>query len=137
MKTTPVVILRLFNVFGEGMNKDSGSIMYNFLHDKELIIYGDGEQTRDFVHVSDVTAIMKDCLKKKWNWKIVDVGLGQKFTVNYVAGLFAHFRNLKLFYNPPRREIKWSIADTAMLKSLYKKKLTTNLKEDISALCKL
>lgn len=135
MDTTPVVILRLFNVFGEGMNKDSGSIMYNFLHDKEIVVYGDGEQTRDYIHVRDVVSIMKDALKDKWNGKIVDVGTGQHYTTNYVAGLFAHYRKLKIEYQEPRREIKWSIANTDMLFSIYSRDLTTNLQEDIKELC--
>ena len=133
--TTPVVILRLFNVFGKGMNSNSGSIMYNFLHDKELVVYGDGEQTRDYIHVKDVVAIMKDALKSKWNGKIVDVGLGESLTTNYIAGLFAYARKLKVKYKPPRREIKWSIADTQMLKSLYKKTLHGDLEREILELC--
>ena len=135
MESTPTVVLRLYNVFGEGMNPNSGSIMYNFLHDKVINVYGDGEQTRDYIHVRDVVSIMKDCLKKKWDGKIVDVGTGQHYTANYVAGLFAHFRNLKLYYKPPRREIKWSIANTDMLFSIYSRDLTTNLQEDIKELC--
>ena len=134
MKSTPVVILRLSNVFGEGMNPESGSIMYNFLTDKEIVIFGDGEQTRDYIHVRDVVSILKDALKKKWNGKIAEVGTGESYTVNYVAGLFAYFRGLKIKYKPGRREIKWSIANTQMLKTLYKKKLTTNLEEDIKEL---
>lgn len=133
--TTPVVILRLFNVFGKGMNPDTGSIMYNFLTDDKLIIYGDGEQTRDYIHVRDVVSIMLDAIKANWNGKIVDVGLGEAFSVNFVAGLFAFYRKKKLYYKEPRREIKWSIADTQILKTLYKKSLTTDIQDDIKELC--
>lgn len=135
MGLTDVVILRFYNVFGPNMNPNSGSIMYNFLTDKKIVVYGDGEQTRDYIHVRDVCAIIEDSFKKKWNGKIVDIGMGQSYSANYVAGLFAHFRGLKVEYQPPKREIKWSIADTSMLKTLYKKPLTTNLKEDIKELC--
>lgn len=134
-KSTPVVILRLYNVFGEGMSKESGSIMYNFLHDKEIVIYGDGDQKRDFVYVGDVVSIMREAMKRAWNGSIVDVGMGQSYTINYVGGLFAHFQHKKIVYHPPRREIKWSIADTQMLFSLYKKKLKTNLEKNIKELC--
>lgn len=136
MNTTPVVILRLYNVFGEGMNKESGSIMYNFLHDKKIVIYGDGEQTRDFIHVRDVVSVMKDALKSRWNGKIVDVGTGEATSINYVAGMFAYARKLKVKYKPLRREIRWSIANDSMLKTLHKQKLTTDLEEDILKLCK-
>lgn len=129
------VVLRLFNVFGPNMNPDSGSIMYNFLHAKKLKVFGDGEQTRDFIHVRDVCSIIKDAFKKKWEGKVVDVGTGQTYTTNYVAGLFAHYRGLEIEYMPPRREIRWSVADRNMLDCLYKKKLTTNLDNDIKELC--
>mgnify|MGYP001582767960 CR=1 FL=1 len=135
IKSFPVTIFRFQNVFGSNMNPNSGSIMYSFLTNKRLIVYGDGEQTRDYIHVDDVVRIIEDSFKKKWDGEIVDVGMGQAYSVNYVAGLFSHFRNIPIEYEPPRREIKWSIADTAMLKTLYKKPLTTNLELDIQQLC--
>ncbi len=128
-------ILRFFNIYGPGLNKDSGSIMYNFLHDDPITIYGDGEQTRDYINIHDLTHIIKDSIKGKWDGKIVDVGVGQAFTANYVAGLFASYRGVKIEYVPPKREIKWSIADTNMLKTLYNKPITTDLEKDIKALC--
>lgn len=136
MGKIPVVILRLSNVYGDNMNPDSGSVMFNFLKSKKLVIFGDGEQTRDFISVRDVVSIMEDALKKKWNNEIVEVGSGKSYTMNYVAGLFAHYMQKNLEYKPPRREIKWSIADTKNLKRLYKKKLLTNLSQDVEELCK-
>jgi UDP-glucose 4-epimerase len=135
MGKTDIVILRFYNVFGPYMNPDSGSIMYNFLTNKKLEVYGDGEQTRDFIHVKDVVEVIKDSIKKKWNGNIVDVGTGQSYSINYVAGLFSYFRNIPLEYKPPVREIKWSIADISMLKTLYTKPLKTNLEKDLEELC--
>jgi len=129
------VILRLFNVFGPNMNPDSGSIMYNFLHAKEISVFGDGEQTRDFIHVKDVCSIIKDAFKKKWEGKIVECGMGHAYTANYVAGLFSYYRKIPIEYMPPRREIKWSMADTNILEMLYKKELITTLDKDIKELC--
>lgn len=132
--TFKAVTLRLFNVFGPDMNPDTGSIMYNFLTDKNLVVYGDGEQTRDFIHVRDVVDIMIDALSSRYDGKTIDVGTGESYTTNYVAGLFAYLRNKKISYKAPRREIKWSIANTQLLKTLYKKDLTTNLEKDIKEL---
>ena len=128
-------VLRLYNVFGPDMNPNSGSIMYNFLTSKKLVVYGDGEQTRDFIHVRDVVSIMKVAIDKRWESRIVDVGVGQAFSINYVAGLFAHYRKMKIEYQPPRREIKWSISDPTMRLWLYPYPITTNLEEDIKELC--
>lgn len=135
MSETPVTILRFVNMFGPHMNSRSGSMMYNFLHNDKIVVYGDGEQTRDFIHVRDTTRIIKDALKKKWDGKIVDVGTGQPYSTNYVAGLFAHYRGKKISYEPPKREMRWHAVDTTILKSLYNYPLTTNLEKDIKELC--
>lgn len=136
-KEIPVVVLRLFNVFGKGMNPDSGSIMYNFLTSPKLRIFGDGEQTRDFINVNDVTNIMVDALKKKWDGKTVEVGTGETYSANYVAGLFKYYQNKEIIYDKPRKEIKWSVANTEQLRSLYNEELETNIEADIRELCGL
>ncbi len=128
-------ILRLSNVYGKNMNPDTGSIMYNFMKNDKIVVYGDGEQTRDFINVKDVVSIMEQAVNPDWNGKLVEVGTGQAYTVNYVAGLFSHYRNKSVKYQPPKREIKWSIADTTWLKQLYNKPLITNLKKDVKELC--
>ncbi|VVC74886.1 UDP-N-acetylglucosamine 4-epimerase [Aquicella siphonis] len=52
--------LRYFNVYGPRQNPSSpySGVISRFLdayqHDQELTVYGDGEQTRDFIHVADV-----------------------------------------------------------------------------------
>ena len=52
--------LRYFNIYGPGQNPDSpySGVISRFLDaykkEKELTIFGDGHQTRDFIHVSDV-----------------------------------------------------------------------------------
>lgn len=129
-------ILRFFNVYGTGMNESTGSIIYNFakaaVSGKPIVVYGSGDQTRDFISVKDVVQIIKAAISPKWDGKIVDVGTGEAYTINYVAELFAYYTKGKVVYHEmPKREIKWSIANTQMLKSLYKKKLKTNLEKDI------
>jgi len=58
----PVVALRYFNVFGPRQNPRSQYaaavpiFIDRCLKGEELVIYGDGEQTRDFVYVKDIVA---------------------------------------------------------------------------------
>lgn len=55
-----VVMLRYFNVFGPRQNPDSeyAAVIPKFIqaiaNDKRPIVYGDGEQTRDFTHVKNI-----------------------------------------------------------------------------------
>ncbi len=132
-ETNDGVVLRLFNVFGPNMNP--GSVMYNFIHAKKLQVFGDGTQTRDFIHVRDVCSVIEDSFKSKWNGKIVDVGMGYTSTINYIALLFSQFRNIPIEYMPSRKEIRWSVSDRSVLDTLYKRELTTNLEKDILELC--
>jgi UDP-glucose 4-epimerase len=56
----PVVIARLFNVVGPRQSPAYGSVLPRFiraaLSGGPLVVYGDGQQTRSFTHVSDVVA---------------------------------------------------------------------------------
>lgn len=129
-------ILRLFNVYGTGMNPDSGSILYNFaqatVKGEPIVVYGSGDQTRDFISVKDVVEIIKSAINPRWDGKTIDIGTGKSYTINYIAELFSHYSKSKIVHHEmPKREIRWSIANTQMLKSLYKKKLKTNLEKDI------
>ena len=135
-KFHPVTILRFFNIYGTNMNERTGSILYNFaqaaVKKEKIVIFGSGDQTRDFISVKDVAKIVKAAIDPSWDGKIVDVGTGEEYTINYVAELFSHYTNGKLAYQDlPKREIKWSIANTGLLKTLYKKPLESNLKKDI------
>lgn len=103
----PIVVFRLFNVYGPGMESEGAYklIFSTWVEQKKqvvpLTIYGDGEQTRDFTHVSDVVgglvAGMK--YKQKGLYKVFNLGSGKQVTINYLASLFKH----KVVHCPPRR----------------------------------
>ena len=50
---------RIFNTYGPKMDKDDGRVVSNFivqaLRGEDITLYGDGEQTRSFCFVSDLT----------------------------------------------------------------------------------
>lgn len=54
----PITALRLFNVYGPRVAAPSGSVVNRFVDavrdGRSVQVFGDGEQTRDFVHVDDV-----------------------------------------------------------------------------------
>ena len=58
----PTVSLRYFNVFGPRQNPNSAYaaavpiFIQNALQNKTLVIYGDGQQTQDFIYVKDVAS---------------------------------------------------------------------------------
>ena len=138
----PIVVLRLFNVYGEGQNPEYAGVITKFLvqmKDGTLKINGDGRQTRDFINVADVVDIIKEALQSnEWANKIVNVGTGYSTSVNELAALFknANKKIKEIKHVDPVIEVKDSTADTLFLKALYQKELKTNLKEDITKMVK-
>lgn len=83
------VCLRYFNVFGPRQDPSSPysgviSIFTSKLGNKEIpTIFGDGEQTRDFVYVSDVVeANMKAVMEDGCAGKFFNIATGNKISLN-------------------------------------------------------
>ena len=83
------VILRYANVYGERQNPEGeagviGIFCENILSGKLCLIFGDGEQTRDYVHVSDVSRanLLAANLKEEGTFNI---GTSVESSVNDIA----------------------------------------------------
>lgn len=81
--------LRFFNVYGERQDPRSpySGVISIFLdrieNDEPIIIYGDGEATRDFVYVGDVAAVCVESAVGEVEWpQVCNVGTGQETTLN-------------------------------------------------------
>lgn len=121
------VCLRYFNVFGHGQSSTGAyaSVIAKFLeltgNKLPLTVFGDGNQTRDFVNVIDVAnanflAAVSDKVGKG---ESVNIGSGKKYSVNEIAKIFlARQAGGEIKYLPPRIEPKESLADISKAKSL-------------------
>ena len=73
-------ILRYFNVFGPKQDKNSqyAAVIPNFisalLEGEQPVIYGDGEQTRDFVFVNDIVQANISAAESDYNGNNVGSG---------------------------------------------------------------
>jgi UDP-glucose 4-epimerase len=80
------IILRFSNVYGpKSYNK--GSVIPKFIKrifmEKELEVYGDGEQTRDFIHVNDIcNGIYSSMVTKIKKFEIIQLGTGIETSIN-------------------------------------------------------
>lgn len=96
------VILRLFNAYGsgQGMNGEGGVVakfMERIRCKLPLIIYGDGEQTRDFVHVEDVVDAVLLALKRDDAVdEVFNIGSGKHISVNHLARIILDLTNADL-----------------------------------------
>ena len=134
------VILRLFNVYGPGQqNKSYSGVIIRFIEmlnqNKPPIIYGDGEQTRDFVYVGDVVEAIVKAVESNISFDIFNIGTGEPTTINHLAETIIRVmgkENLKPIHTEPRKgEIRHSQADITKAKEKLGYKPQTNLTEGL------
>ena len=125
--------LRYFNVFGPKQDKNSqyAAVIPNFisaiLEENQPEIYGDGEQTRDFVYVKDIVKANVAACKSDYNG-IVNIASGEKLTINRLYEIIKETlgSDLEPKYLPERPgDIKHSLADVKNMEKI-------NLKIDSS-----
>ena len=113
------ICLRYFNVFGPHQRYDAyGNVIPIFanrlLRNEPLLIYGDGEQTRDFVNVMDVAgANIKAALSADAKG-VFNIGSGTHVSINELAQLMQKAAGAKavIQYGPPRPgDVRDSLAD--------------------------
>jgi len=120
--------LRYFNVYGPFQDPSSeySAVIPIFikkaLSNKELIIYGDGENTRDFVFVDDVIqANLQSAVSKNADGQVINVAYGDSITLNDLAKLIIDKTSStsSIIYKSPRQgDIKHSGADLSLAESL-------------------
>ncbi|MEN9604783.1 MAG: hypothetical protein RJB39_468, partial [Candidatus Parcubacteria bacterium] len=86
----PAVVLRYFNVYGPGQSIAYAGVIATFiqkaLKGEDLLIHGDGKQTRDFVYVEDV--VEANVLAMKYTKKPFDtfnIASGDSITILEIA----------------------------------------------------
>lgn len=119
----PVIALRYFNVYGprsfnpknpfNAYSSVVGIFHYQKLSGVPLTITGDGEQSRDFVHVYDVGRANLMAAMSERSGEVCNVGYGSHITMNALAGLLEH----PVIYVPERKgEARITWADISKIK---------------------
>jgi len=120
----PTVCLRYFNVYGprQDPNSQYAAVIPRFIstvsQGSPPIVFGDGEQTRDFTFIKDVV---------KANILVADsdasglfnIGGGKSVTINELAGLIIRLvgNDVKPIYQEPSpSDIRYSLADISRAK---------------------
>lgn len=123
LKTTS---LRYFNVYGPGQDVTSpyASVMPIFirkaLRNEDLIIYGDGSQTRDFIFVKDIVHA-NELVMSKGEGMTFNVASGTASSINELADKIIKLTdsNSNIVYREPRRgDILHSLADISKIKNI-------------------
>ncbi len=114
-----VVVLRLFNVYGprQTLGEYSGVITKFFEcveRSRSLVIYGDGSQTRDFVHATDVANAILTLVQGDNVGGVFNIGYGKAVSIGDLAKTVMSLsgKDCGITYQPSRDgDIAHSVAD--------------------------
>ncbi|MGI4775605.1 MAG: NAD-dependent epimerase/dehydratase family protein [Janthinobacterium lividum] len=131
--------LRFFNVYGEGQSKDSDysgviSIFKQRINRGEkLTIFGDGEQCRDFIHISDIVdAILLAMDATSSEGPVANICTGKPYTLNQLVEILSQISSISgILYEPSQLgSIKLSIGDPSLAEKImgFKAKQDFNTK---------
>jgi len=87
----PAVALRYFNIFGSRQSLDNpytgvcAIFSSRIKNDNPPLIFEDGEQTRDFIHVSDVARANRLAMESDASDVAVNIGTGDPVSINEIA----------------------------------------------------
>lgn len=118
------VSLRFFNVFGPRQDPSSqysgvlSRFMLALIEGKQPVVYGDGEQSRDFTYVANIVdAVLRACEVKDVSGMVFNSGTGARITLNEVLQQLAKItgKTVRAKYEPERKgDIRHSQADTSL-----------------------
>jgi UDP-glucose 4-epimerase len=135
----PTIALRYFNVFGPKQDpKSQYAAVIPIFIDKLLknerpVIYGDGEQTRDFVSVKQVVDANILAAESK-ETGCYNIGLGKSTTINQLFEIIQESmgKDIEPLYEDERAgEIKHSVADISKAMSLIGYSPKKDFKEEL------
>jgi UDP-glucose 4-epimerase len=122
----PVVCLRYFNVFGPRQNPKSQYaaavpiFIDRAIRNQDITIYGDGEQTRDFVYVKDVVAANVLAARSAATG-VYNIACGGRITINDLAKtIVALTGSSSVVLHAPERagDVKHSQADIGLARAI-------------------
>ena len=106
-----------------------------------LVVHGRGDQSRDFVHVSDVVdSIVLAINTSACNAEVFNIGTGRPTTINGLVGLFRELlpdKKIKVKRLPARKgDVKQSYADISKAARVLKFAPKVKLRDGIADLLK-
>ncbi|HZT69237.1 MAG TPA: SDR family oxidoreductase [Terriglobia bacterium] len=122
------VALRYFNIFGPRQSPDSpysgvlSLFISAYMQGKTPVIYGDGEQSRDFTYIENtVDATLRACTAPNAPGHVINVGTGERHTLNetirILNGIFG--AQITPRYDAPRAgDVQHSHADISLARRL-------------------
>ncbi len=122
-----VNIVRPFNVYSERMDPKNpySGVIAKFIERARRglppIIYGDGKQTRDFIHAEDVARAIEIVLEKGESGEVYNIGTGKETSRLELARMVVEIFEIEskvIFENEREGDVKRSCANTSKIKRI-------------------
>lgn len=144
-KRLPVVIVRLFNVIGPRQTGFYGMVVPTFvgqaLKGEKITVFGDGQQTRCFADVDDISkALIALMDKKEAEGQVLNLGFDREISINKLAELVKKETNSssEIVYIPYEKaypegyeDFRRRVPDITKIKNLIGFEPKTSLEESI------
>ena len=124
----PYIIFRPHNVYGEFQNTGDkyrnviGIFMNQLLQGLPVTVFGDGEQTRAFSYISDVTKVIaKSVSEPKAYNQVFNIGGDNVYSVNHLVGAVAKAMGCeaKVKHLDARHEVKHAFSDHSKVNNMF------------------
>lgn len=134
----PATALRYFTVYGPRQRPDMAfHRFFKAAHQGEpIVLYGDGEQTRDFTFVLDAAAATAQAGSSGVPGRVYNVGGGSRVSVNYVLTLVEKIvgKPLHIRREPPQKgDMRDTYADTSLAQADLGFRPQTTLEQGLAA----
>jgi UDP-glucose 4-epimerase len=113
----PIVVLRFANVYGPN-SLHKGNALHKFIRaalaDQPITVFGDGEQTRDFIYVGDICDAIDRALGAPVAGELFQIGTGTETSIRMLLERLEIIsgRTLRVTHEPPNiGEIRRSACD--------------------------
>ncbi len=134
--------LRYFNVFGprQDPKSDYAAVIPKFItaaiRKQPAIVYGDGEQTRDFCHIDNAVRanLLAATTPRKLRGEIVNVACGERTSLNQLVRNIAELAGTRIEpdYRPGRAgDVRDSLADIGVARDLLGYEPTVDVREGL------
>lgn len=130
------VIFRPHNVYGERQNHGDpyrnvlGIFINNIMLNKPLTIFGDGNQTRAFTYIKDITPyIAQSATNPKTTNQVINIGSDKPYTINELAKIISGFfpKKTEIIHLPARLEVYQAFSNHLKAKKIFNIKNETKM----------
>lgn len=121
----PTISLRYFTVYGPRQRPDMAINLFTkaIMEERDIMIYGDGQQTRDFTYVDDVVKANMLSAESKFEGEVLNIGGGNQISImdlikslEEITGKEARVKMME----KQKGDVKNTLADVSKVQKLLK-----------------